>query len=31
MRLAVTWEMTGYVDVEANTIEEAMEKIQERK
>lgn len=26
MRLAVTWEMAGYVDVEANTLEEAMEK-----
>ena len=26
MRLAVTWEMCGYVDVEANTLEEAMEK-----
>lgn len=26
MRLAVTWEMAGYVDVEANTLEDAMEK-----
>ena len=29
MRLAVTWEMAGYVDVEANTLEEAMEKFRE--
>lgn len=26
MRLAVTWEMAGYVDVKADTLEEAMEK-----
>ena len=26
MKLAVTWEMCGYVDVEADTLEEAMEK-----
>lgn len=26
MRLTVTWEMAGYVDVEANTLEDAMEK-----
>ena len=26
MRLAVTWEMAGYVDVEADTLEDAMEK-----
>jgi len=26
MKLAVTWEMCGYVDVEANTLEEAMKK-----
>ena len=26
MRLAVTWEMAGYVDVEANALEDAMEK-----
>ncbi len=26
MRLAVTWEMCGYVDVEADTLEEAMDK-----
>lgn len=25
MRLAVTWEMYGYVDVKADTLEEAME------
>lgn len=25
MRLAVTWEMAGYVDVEADTLEDAME------
>ena len=25
MRLAVTWEMCGYVDVKADTLEEAME------
>lgn len=29
MILAVTWEMAGYVDVEANTLEEAMEKFRE--
>jgi hypothetical protein len=26
MRLSVTWEMAGYVDVEADTLEDAMEK-----
>lgn len=26
MRLAVTWEIAGYVDVEANTLEDAMER-----
>lgn len=26
MRLAVTWEIAGYVDIEANTLEDAMEK-----
>lgn len=26
MRLAVTWEMAGHVDVEADTLEDAMEK-----
>ncbi|MFQ7099261.1 MAG: hypothetical protein ACLRRO_03525 [Lachnospira eligens] len=26
MRLAVTWEMAGYVDVEADTLEDTMEK-----
>lgn len=26
MRLAVTWGMCGYVDVKADTLEEAMEK-----
>ena len=26
MRLAVTWEMAGYVDVEADTLEDAMKK-----
>ena len=29
MKLAVTWEMTGYVDVKANTLEEAMKKFNE--
>lgn len=29
MRVAVTWEMAGYVDVEADTLEEAMEKFNE--
>lgn len=29
MKLAVTWEMAGYVDVKANTLEEAMEKFNE--
>ena len=29
MKLAVTWEMVGYVDVKANTLEEAMEKFNE--
>ena len=27
MRLAVTWEMCGYVDVKADTLEEEMEAI----
>ena len=27
MILAVTWEMAGYVEVEADSVEEAMEKI----
>lgn len=26
MRLAVTWQMCGYVDIPADTMEEAMEK-----
>lgn len=26
MSVAVTWEMCGYVDIEADTMEEAMEK-----
>lgn len=26
MKVAVTWEMCGYVDIEADTMEEAMEK-----
>jgi len=26
-RIAVTWEMCGYIEVEANSIEEAMEKV----
>lgn len=26
MKVAVTWEMCGYVDIEANNMEEAMEK-----
>ena len=30
MRLAVTWEMAGYVDVEANALEDAMEKFKKR-
>lgn len=29
MRLAVSWEMCGYVDVEADTLKEAMEKFNE--
>ena len=29
MKLAVTWEMCGYVDVEADTVEEAMNKFNE--
>ncbi len=28
-RVAVTWEMCGYVDIEADTMEEAMEKVKE--
>ena len=26
MKVAVTWEMCGYVDIDADTLEEAMEK-----
>lgn len=26
MKVAVTWEMCGYVDIDADTMEEAMEK-----
>lgn len=26
MKIAVTWEMCGYVDIEADTMEKAMEK-----
>lgn len=29
MRVAVTWEMAGYVDMKADTLEEAMEKFNE--
>lgn len=29
MRVAVTWEMCGYVDIEADTMEEAMNKFNE--
>ena len=29
MILAVTWEMAGYVEVEADSVEEAMEKFRE--
>ncbi len=29
MKLAVTWSMCGYVDVEADTIEEAIERFYE--
>ena len=29
MKLAVTWGMCGYVDVEADTVEEAMNKFNE--
>lgn len=28
-RIAVTWEMCGYIGVEANSIEEAMKKVEE--
>ena len=28
-RIAVTWEAAGYIEVEANSIEEAMEKVRE--
>ncbi len=28
-RIAVTWEMCGYIVVEANSIQEAMEKVKE--
>ena len=29
MKLAVTWQMCGYVDIDADTMEEAMEKFYE--
>lgn len=29
MKVAVTWEMCGYVDIEAKTMEEAMEKFED--
>lgn len=29
MKVAVTWEMCGYVDIEADTMEEAMETFKE--
>lgn len=29
MRLAVSWEMCGYIDIEANTLEKAMKKFNE--
>ena len=29
MKVAVTWEMCGYVDIDADTMEEAMEKFNE--
>jgi hypothetical protein len=29
MKVAVTWEMCGYVDIEAKTMEEAMKKFNE--
>ena len=29
MKVAVTWEMCGYVDIDAETMEEAMEKFNE--
>ena len=28
-RIAVTWETAGYIEVEANSIEEAMKKVKE--
>lgn len=28
-RIAVTWEVAGYIDVEADSIEEAMKKVKE--
>ncbi len=28
-RIAVIWEMCGYIEVEANSIQEAMEKVKE--
>ena len=28
-RIAVTWEAAGYIEVEANSIEEAMKKVKE--
>lgn len=29
MKVAVTWEMCGYVEIDANTMEEAMKKFNE--
>lgn len=31
MRVAVTWEMAGYVEVKANTLDEAMEEFNKKK
>ena len=28
-RIAVTWEMCGYIDVESDTLEEAMQKVKD--
>jgi len=28
-RIAVTWEVAGYIEVEANSVQEAMEKVKE--
>lgn len=28
-RIAVTWEMCGYIDVDADTVEEGMKKVRE--